>query len=310
MIKERYLWLFIILIFISAVGNYLFFQSKQINEPVFMKHYYVKEYMEEDPEVRFSLYYLVNKHNPVTITSVRVDDSFHAYTANENFGFWHHSNQISYEQQFTHHYLMTSTLTVRLDSEIVMNNPSFSFQEVTVHLSDGTTQTVNIGEIKIHPIMERNETNVVEQRLSVSSNDHKRENFFIPLETIRINNVMSPFDEFLENKIKMKIDTDHDRVLEAYRKWNSHHFRDFANQTWDQLPGAPLTKANMPISIDEGYWANITTITYQDFPSYIDFPIEVVGETESGNSFNFPIYMSDRPYWDQVQINELIKKDK
>lgn len=204
---------------------------------------------------------------------------------------------------------MTSTLTIWLDSEITNDDSTLSFREMTIHLSDGSTQIVDIGEIMIHPMKERNYTNIVDQRLSASSSDHKQENYFIALETLQIDNVENPFSEILGNKFNIKIDTDHERVLESYREWNSHHIADLADQTWDQLPGVPLTETNMPISIDEGDWANITTITDQDFPSYIDFPIEVVGEAESGKSFNFPIYLSDRPYWNQEQINELIKKD-
>ena len=67
--KEKILWVGLIFVMISWVGNYLYFQSKQLEHPIFLDHYY-EVYLQDETYLTF--YYLSNEPPMIEITGFRV----------------------------------------------------------------------------------------------------------------------------------------------------------------------------------------------------------------------------------------------
>ncbi|MGY3718441.1 hypothetical protein ACWE42_23275 [Sutcliffiella cohnii] len=210
--RERFLWLSVVVIFISSVCNYIYYQSKQLDEPIFMKHYYMLPYYEEY-ERTFELYYLVSKQNPVTVTGIELDDNLYASVSNYNnysFG-WHGEYDLSYVQEFNHHLLKAISVTIWNDDIEIVDGDSWSFQEMTVSFSNGERQRVNIGEIGLSR-MDDSENKDLDFKMNGSSNQHIDTDIFQVKEQISITDITNPYAETLSGKFEMKLQTDSEQI--------------------------------------------------------------------------------------------------
>ncbi|MDR4889700.1 hypothetical protein RGU12_19585 [Fredinandcohnia sp. QZ13] len=301
--KEKIFWAGILIIILSYIGNYLYFQSKQLDAPIFLEHFYELT-MNEDDETALAFYYLTNKSDPSYVNFVRID-GVEAY-ADSNVGFMWESQAPQFEQEYIHHYL--KSVYVSLPTEFEGDGP-LSFSEMEVHLSDGKTVQANIGKVILHKSTEN--PNVLETRISSGSNQHREEESMVALQPITIEKIEFPFADELSDDILMKVDLEQDRLNELEKLMTGANpptwFDEERDKEWSDLPGVLLNEDLLPLHLKQNEWIRFLMQFNPERDSYFQFSIKLFGKTKSGEKFVRELPIIDYPYLDQEAINRIIK---
>ncbi|MEH7225253.1 hypothetical protein V7112_15700 [Bacillus sp. JJ1566] len=300
--KVKIFWVSILVIILSFIGNYLYFQSKQLDAPLFLEHFYEITMNEED-ETTLTFYYLTNKSDTSTANYVMIN-GIETYPVSNDFFMWN-SQTPQFEQEFTHHYLKAVTVTI---PTIEGDNP-FSFSDMEVHFSDGKTIQADIGEVILHKRTEN--PNVFEFKMSSSSNQHLADSLMVTNQAIAIEKVEIPFAEDLTDHVLLKVDRDQEKLRELekpmedsdYPEW----FEEERNKEWKKLPGVLLSEDLLPLNIEQNEYIRFFMQFDSERDSYFYFSIKLVGKTDSGEAFVSELPIVDHPYLDQKAINRIIK---
>ena len=142
--NTRFFWIALSLIGISWIANSMYANSKQLDEPIFLDHYIE---MQLQDTIHMTFYYLTNKHDMATVTSVSASEWL-GHPRTHHFS----SEQVQNEQIFNNHVLRRIDVmfdNVQLDSS---NHPeNHSFTELDVDFSDGKRITTPIGIVHVRP---------------------------------------------------------------------------------------------------------------------------------------------------------------
>ncbi|WP_134703349.1 hypothetical protein [Ammoniphilus sp. YIM 78166] len=152
------------------VGNLAYFQRHQLNEPLFMKHYYDIGTLGD--QLNVELYYLVNHNEDVGIYNVRIPSLNH-----DLYPTWEH------ERSRSRYHKVKS---VRFEWNEAMLNDLGAQEKITeleVQFSDGTRQLVDIGEILIRRI--EGEDPYIHTQSSGGSSDNTGFSHFREKETLK-----------------------------------------------------------------------------------------------------------------------------
>lgn len=304
--KEKIFWFSILVIILSYIGNYLYFQSKQLDAPLFLEHYYELTLNDED-ETMLTFYYVTNKSDSSSINHVQID-GIEAY-ASSNMDFMWESQEPQFEQEYTHHYLKAFYVTFPADFE---GEGPFSFSEMEVHLSNGKNLMADIGEVILHKDTEY--ANVLETQISSSSNQHREEKSMVALEPVTIEEIEIPFKEELSDDIFIKVDLEQDKLRELEKlktganppKW----FDEDREKEWNDLPGVTVSDDLLPYTLEQNEWVRFLMQFNPTRYSYFQFSIKLNGKTESGEAFVRELPIIDHPDLDQKAINEIIEEKK
>ncbi|SHF70602.1 hypothetical protein [Ornithinibacillus halophilus] len=307
--KERILWIGIILIVISSVGNYIYFKSKQIEEPIFLEHYITSEFYEDTEEIIVTFYYLTNKDNPVTVQSANID-GFPIYTVNDGIHIAHgfYSEQIEYQQEYTHQYLMAAHFEIPADADYLPMDDDgiLSFQQITVHLSNGKTINADIGKVTIVDAQEYHQ-GPLDWRAGGSSSNHKEWTSLLAKESVIINEVVFPYPELEEQiAIKINVDKDKSQELETNRTQNQiEQMHEGFDQEWNNIPGISLDEGVLPLELERNDWIEIYQQYDYDRSSVFEFEIQLKGQTNNGE-FVEKLFVNDQPYLEQEDVDRII----
>ncbi|MUK89383.1 hypothetical protein GMD78_13525 [Ornithinibacillus sp. L9] len=304
--KEKVLWVGILLVLISNIGNYIFFQSKQLEEPIFLDHYITKEIYDEQHEVQLTFYYLTNKKDPDTVSYAEVNEVM--LHPENNAWMWfdnHQQPRVHYEQEYSHYYLMAATFRVPVDMLSLEAGDSWSFENINVYFSNGQ-QVADIGKVKITKLNRANEG--FDFRMSGSS--HRGVNVITAREKLNIVDIQLPFAEEISNDIAMKVDSDNEQIKEEfdYHQTRSDSAGDDLQIAWKDVPGIELTQDVFPITLEKDGWIKISTKLSDNRISFFDFSMSVIGETESGEEIIGQSHILDHPYLESEDVQELINK--
>ncbi len=132
MSDKKWLLLGLLLIAASWIGNLLYYQSMQLKEPVFLRHY---SELDAAAHEFVTLLYLENNHAKKKVTNIIIEEM----------------PQLRFDmhewRRYTHQTLMRAT--AEFDPEYVRDKQKdrITVRELTVLYSDGTSKTVPIGEL-------------------------------------------------------------------------------------------------------------------------------------------------------------------
>ncbi|MFS0864351.1 hypothetical protein [Fredinandcohnia sp. 179-A 10B2 NHS] len=298
-------WIGISIIILSWIGNYIFFQSKQLDTPLFLEHYYETSINEED-EIHLPFYYITNKSDSSTVSYVNINGEV-VYPEPDAFNMWDtDANTPQFEQEFTHHYLKSVLLTF----PILPGDELWKFSGMDVHFSDGKTVHADIGQV----IMKKTESTpiVFETRMSGSDSDHLSQQTLLTTQPITINKIEVPFEE-LSQDVLLKIDREQERLSELETLRSNGDFpswyHDDWNKEWKDLPGKPVEDL-LPLSMDKDEWIRLFMQFDSERASYYQFSIKMVGKTDSGETFINEMPIIDHPGLTQQKITNLIESKK
>ncbi|MCG3086470.1 hypothetical protein [Sporosarcina cyprini] len=282
--KERVFWIFLGIIGISWIANYLYADAKRLKEPVFLDHF-VEMTMNDENYLTF--YYLTNKDDLAQVNYVHINKVM-GYVERD-MGF---SPGVPTDiQSFRHYVLRKITVLVNEAAlEYHAGDGDFKFNEMEVFFSDYRDVKADIGEV------------ILQQPSSSESDD--------PLHPVSWGgstegdsftgfNVYEPLQV---EAIALAIPQLNDRLTFKLSGGNP------ARQTKDGK-GLPLKELQFPIRLQRGQQFNVTTY-FGDFSDYLESSYTVSGRTDSGETFQSTGTLSSQPYLKQEDVQEIIKRKR
>ncbi|MCH1626706.1 hypothetical protein [Fredinandcohnia quinoae] len=301
-------WAGILIVLIGWGGNFIYYESKQIEQPIFLDHYYEMHLNEEKVDITF--YYLTNKKDTSSVNYVDIN-GVDAYPISDDFSFvWVDTNTPQFEQEFSHQYLKSITVSIPSDSIPLENSRDevWTFGEMDVFFSDGKTIHADIGKVAISK--RRNIPGVLESRIGSSSNQGVSEQSFVATEPITINDILFPFPEDLSQELFVKIDLDHEKLKKLEQlmdnpdipKW----YQDDLNKNRDDAPGISISDNILPLELEKDDWVRLLMYTDQTRSSYFYFTFKIIGTSKEDEPFLIEVPIIDHPYLNEEKIKEII----
>jgi len=308
--KERLLWGGILIIVFSWIGNYAYFQSKQLDHPIFLDHFYEAKLGEG---ASFTFYYLTNKRDPAEVTHVQIDGVEMVTVLNDGYGFdvWQNSSEPSFVQEYRHHYLKSVTLEFNEEFiELNQTEPSLTFETMKVFFNDQSSVLADVGIVNLY--REDRNLHVLDSQMSSSSNQHRSEETLVTREPISIEEITIPFPEKLAGEVAVKVDLNQIRLKELEKVRNSGDmpawFEENREREWEEIAGVPIEEKELfPVHLKKNEWMHVNMYFNPDRTSFFEFGIHIKGKSgESGHTFHQKLPIIDHPYLGQQNIDEII----
>ncbi|MBS4198072.1 hypothetical protein KHA93_00160 [Bacillus sp. FJAT-49732] len=267
---------------ISMIGNYLFFVSKQLKEPIMLKHYYDTQ-VSVGSTLEFQ--YITNRNDDIEIAWFMIPDSEITLPVLENQTY----------DTFTHHQIKMVHVNVTEELEEIMNNGELQLTEVEAHFTNGEIQLMDIGDVILRKYKE-NKT-PFDFSASGSSSDHTGYTVAVAKKDVTITDLEIPFVDKFEKAIKVYVG-EHQRTPENHS---------------DIVPkGELLTKDSFPILKKKG---DYLSMEYQIKFNNDDknklhlytFDIKLIGNDEEGKTFSFPDTIYYQPEMTEKDIVSIIQ---
>ncbi|MCJ8008045.1 hypothetical protein ACFFF5_18175 [Lederbergia wuyishanensis] len=284
-IKKAMLTVGMVFAIISMIGNYLFFTSKQLNQPIMLKHYYDTQ-VSVDSMLQFQ--YLTNRNDETKIAWFTLPDLDITLPVFED--------QIY--NTFRHHQIKILHVNVPEELEEIMNNGEIHLTEVEAHFSNGDIQLMDIGDVILRKYKE-NKT-PFEFSASGSSSDDTGFAVAVAKKDVNITDLEIPFADKFEKAIKLY-------VGENQRTPENHS---------DIVPkGELLTKDSFPILKKKGDYLSMEYEIKFDKDDknklhLYTFEIKMIGKDEDGKTFSFPDTIYYQPELTEKDIAAIIQGDQ
>jgi hypothetical protein len=308
-LKEKYLWGGIVAIILSWALNYTYFKAQQLDEPIFLEHYY-ETYIHGESQLTF--YYLTNKQNPAEVVSVSVDglEGVTVYDWESGFSMWEEQPSIRYEQEYRHHYLKSVTLQFQEDSLPQLDlDSSFSFEKMEVFFNNGSSMSADIGHVNFYS-NEDFDQGAFNSIMSSSSNQHRSEEAMVTKEALIIEKISVPFTEELSELVSVKLDFNQEKLKELEKLNQGGDISNWVDADrdvkWEETSGISIDEGLLPLELEDNEWLNLKLFFNPERSSYFEFAIKMEGKTESGKPFVHHSHIIDQPYFDQMEIDRLI----
>jgi hypothetical protein len=307
-LKEKVLWVGIILVLLSWAGNYYYFQSKQLEHPIFLDHFY-ETYLQDETYLTF--YYLSNKRDNSEVSYVLIDD-VEAYPVSfDGFTMWT-TNTPRFEQEFSHQYIKSVRIQLpQLDLPIIKGSDDvWSFENIHVVFSDGETLTTDIGKVNVYGKLPDDE--VFESRMSSGSSNHRSTESMVAIKELSVEGVNIPFSKDLAQDVYVKLNMDQEKLRKlekVYQGGNPPNWvEEDQNIEWNELDGVSVKEDIFPLRLGKGDWMQISMQFNPERKSYFEFGVEIYGTTAEGESFIRKSPIIDHPYLTQKDIDEIISE--
>ncbi|MDX8362539.1 hypothetical protein [Cytobacillus sp. IB215316] len=307
--KKYLFWLGLTIYVICFVGNYIYYQSKQLEDPIFLDHYYDIE-VYNDNEVRLEFYYLTNKNDDATVKFALIN-GIEVYPRRDGqFNMWS-DNLPEYKQEFTHYYLKSVIFSIPIKSLSNLENSAgiWTFEDMIVFFNNNQEVNANIGAVKIN--IGQPDTNIFHRRASGGSNQHYDFDLLVVNEPIIIQDIKTSFSKELDDQVKIKVDLDQKKLkqFEIVRQGQDppQWFEDEGNLEIENKPGAYVSDGLFPFKLAAEDWMQLYIQHNPDHDSYYQINVIIEGMTEAGDEFIYTNGIIDDPYLDQQSINEIIE---
>lgn len=300
----------IVLIIIASiwVGNISYYLSQQIDEPIFMKHYYEERV---SGEYNIKLLYLVNKNRDIDVSWIEIPG-----ISNSRFNI----NEFP-RQRFNHQDLNQITITIsEKDLEVPLGTEEFIIDEVVVYYTNGKNKKVNIGEIRINKYEHKNDKLITWNSSGSSSNNTgysmlniNRDMKIIDINTPLLNRLKEFFQVYIdEDQNKLSNLSEKQKRMEEGKEDSAYSHRE-NNDMFFNLDGIVLDDIKFPLKLNKG---DKLKLNYSFSPkndndrsyNYYILNMTITGETSEGIKFNENIRMDYEPYFSNSDIRKIVKE--
>ncbi|MBS4192475.1 hypothetical protein KHA94_20165 [Bacillus sp. FJAT-49705] len=282
-IKTSFLYAGMAIVLLSLFGNYIVYKSSQLKEPIMLKHYY---HITNRGSI-LELHYIANLSNDIDIQWITIpgfDDGLYG--------------QPSYSQTYTHYQL--KTLHIKLDDRFMdlLNGKSFTFDQVTAHLSNGKNLTMPIGEITIF----NPESSTLKVQSSGSSSDNSGFEILKADHDFEVTGLDLPFAEALESALSLKL---HNARMDLQEFNREKTIKD----------SIPISSEPFPITVEKGkhFHINYKFSFAENDPHRFNFyriDAKLQGKGQIGQEFTDTFYLSYRPYLEEKDVRTIVKEAK
>nr|WP_106783131.1 hypothetical protein [Lysinibacillus timonensis] len=302
--KERYLWIGLTIIIFSWVGNSLYFQSKQLKQPIFLDHYY-ETYVHEGMYLEF--FYLSNKQEPLEVSRATVDDVA-VYPTSSGYWNWPDtSNSAKVIQEFAHHNLMSVTLQFPTHDLPIKegSNDIWSFDHLEFTFTNGQTIVADLGEVKVYGKWP-NSGEIDSRYGSTGGSGAEHEDISVITEPLQIESIQIPFAKEIAKDALVKVTVNKEVVEDVTeREHPVKLYNDSVELLWDE-DGFAKNDTLFPLDMNRNHSMKVTTQFTADRSSYFYFDIKIVGTTATGKLFEHWIPIIDHPNLTQQEVDELV----
>ncbi|MFD2639195.1 hypothetical protein [Piscibacillus salipiscarius] len=301
--KLKFLLLGLLIIVLSSIGNSIYFNAQQLDQPLFLEHYYVHQV----GETPLKFYYIDNKFNQRKINYVTINGkTFHLQ--NNSFAF-QHPNKPRNITEYSHHALREIFIYFNEPSVREIQLP-FSFNDMTVHFNDGTSAKVDVGHVNVKkPSQFEKKPHIYTSRHYGSGSDGRAIESKQFHESAQIESLSIPLEE-VKGDFEVKLNTAKGTTKQEWReeinKSKNHPIEPLMKAEWSELPGGLFQDAE-PYKIEQGKQLYIYTQIDLDKTHMYLFRAQLNGTTDQGESFAIPLLLHEDPNLSSKDIQELIK---
>lgn len=304
--KEKIFWIGIVIVVFSWIGNYIYFQSKQLKQPVFLDHYY-ETYLQEENYLTF--YYLTNKQDLFEV-NYAIIDGVEVYPAS-NGGVWNwSSNTPTFEQEFSHQYLKSVRLQLpNYDLPIEEgSNDIWALEEITFAFSNGEMVTTDIGSVNVYGKLPNSD--VFEIVVSSGSNQHRSDNTMVATKPVTVEAITVPFNKEISRDVLVKVNLDQEKLktLDVLKHGGNppEWYEMELDLDWVKIGGVLIDENIFPFDLNKDDWLQLSMKFNPNRKSFFEFGIEIKGTTADGERFLRKASIIDHPYLTQQAVNEII----
>ncbi|MEK4487451.1 hypothetical protein MHH81_18200 [Psychrobacillus sp. FSL H8-0484] len=293
--KKNWFWGVVSVIFISWIGNTIYFESKQLKEPVILNTYID---VPSSENTSFTLLYITNKNEVVELDSLLVDG--YTYSNERNYFPWFgEPSAQSYKQEFTHHFLKEALFTLSED-DIKRLHESIQTDNVLARFTNGQVIPLKVDRLNFKP----NKPQDIEfANMSGGSynNTTEREIIYIK-DAITMNAFELP--KAIQQNIDIKI------MLWKDTNKGSSKEQEVSMQNWTDIDAPLYTDVNWPLQIEVGDTVGLFFHTKDDIDDVKPIALmqDWTGVNAHGKSIRHGISIQVDPIFSQKQVNTVVKK--
>ncbi|MFF2753892.1 hypothetical protein ACFVR1_09070 [Psychrobacillus sp. NPDC058041] len=293
--KNKWFWGVIIVILVSWIGNIIYFQTKQLSEPIILNAYIDRPSYER---TSFSLPYLTNKNEVVELDHLLVDG--YTYSNEQSFTPWFNEPSTqSYTQEFTHHFLKEATFTLD-EQDLKRLQESIQTNKVFARFTNGQVVPVQVDKLSFTPFI-MDETIFTNTRY-FTSNQGIQGHFLEVVESVTMNSIELP--EVIQTQFDLKI------MVLKNTSTNSTKVNDIVHTDWLEMNAPLYTDIEWPLLIEAGDTVALIFHTKDEIEDveYISALQEWTGETLNGGAVRYSFLFQNDLYLSQKQLNAFLRK--
>ncbi|REJ09053.1 hypothetical protein [Halobacillus trueperi] len=294
--KGKTFILALLIIAISWGGNLWFYQSKQLEEPIFLEHFYGGAGV-------FELYYLTNRGDPARVVSVEFSDGTTLYAESDYYGFPNDNPAYGPDvRSRSTHYLLKKT---RFDEQQMRELGVDHEGEATIQFNGGKTITADIGTVESSELSKGN--GIFRQQSSSGSSNGRSFRSYTVKEELEIESMSSPFPE-VHDDFKMKLYTPSIDSTGTPDGGGPRTYSKELDKGWSEVAGASMKNIDFPIEMERGERIRLTMQEKTDAIRSYSFSIQMEGTTKSGEPFTQNFLVSNDPQFSPEQMELLIER--
>ncbi|MBN9653216.1 hypothetical protein J0K78_02980 [Halobacillus sp. GSS1] len=294
--KGKTLIISLLIIAISWGGNLWFYHSKQLEEPIFLEHFY-------DGAGMFELYYLTNRDDPSHIVRVEFSDGTAVHAEADQYAFPNENPAYGPDVRGkSTHYLLKAT---RFDEQRMRELGVDHEGKATIHFNGGDTIVADIGKVTSSEIQDRNSI-FRSQGRSSSSNGRSFQSYTV-MEDLKIESISFPFPEVAED-VRMKLYAPSIDSTGTPDGGGPRTYSEELDQDWSEVAGALLENIDFPIEMKRGDSIRLTMQEEPDTIRSYSYEMTLKVTLENGKSFTQPFLVSNDPQFTSEQMELLIER--
>ena len=295
--KKNWFWGVISLIVISWIANSIYFQSKQLEEPVILNAYLD---IPINDSTNFSIHYITNKKDIIELQSLSIGAQSLWNERNFTFPGFENPTAQSFNQEFTHHYSKEAMFSLGEEDIKNFQEELKNHNQIYATFTNGQTVPLNLAKLNFSPHKASNIEFVNSGGLEYNGNS-LAEYLYIkePLK-------MEAFE--LPKEVQQNIDV----KLMVWKDTDEHSpiIREDASKEWEDLDAPLYTDVKWPLQINAGDSIGIFFHTKDDLDKAktIRLMQDWTGEDAEGTQINHVINIISNPILKQDQVNNIVKK--
>lgn len=295
--KKNWFWGVISLIVISWIVNSIYFQSKQLEEPVILNAYLD---IPISDSTNFSIHYITNKKDIIELQSLSIGAQSLWNERNFTFPGFENPTAQSFNQEFTHHYLKEAMFSlgeedIRNFQEELKNN-----NQIYATFTNGQTVPLNLTKLNFSPHKASDIEFVNSGGLEYNGNS-LAEYLYIK-EPLKMETFKLPKEVQQNIDVKLMVWKDTDEY--------SPIIREDASKEWEDLDAPLYTDVKWPLQMNAGDSIGIFFHTKDDLDKAktIRLMQDWTGEDADGTQIKHVINIISNPILTQDQVNNIVKK--
>lgn len=293
--KWQTLIIALILILVSWSASLWYNHSAQLEEPIFLDHYY------DGSGGNFELKYLVNKQDPQQVQSIVFSDGTMVRADYPTPGPLHPGNPETGRNvlsRSTHYWLVSA----------IFDYPDLAREQVdhegeaTIHFTNGESARAEIGTV--HVKEQGSASGILQGNGTSSQSGGRSAQSFVVEENIKIEEVSFPFPETADDFL-VKFYTASKEMTSSEQSFPSWVTEDLGRE-WEDAPGVSIEDLSFPLEMERDSVIKFTIQHNPESLKYYQFGLTIKGTTAGGNSFTEKVIMNND--LTPSQIEQLVER--